>query len=63
LIDQSDVPDRNFAAWTMGFRDLSKGSKYRVEGYADVFEKKGDIADLVKHKDMAVGLLTSFCLT
>ena len=60
LIEEDEVEDRNFPAWTMGFHNLSTDPSSVDEGFFDVFEHREKIQDLARHKDFAVGLLNSF---
>ena len=60
LIAKEEITDRNFPAWSMGFKDLTKCPADELEGYSDIFGKGASPDKIAKYKDMAVSLLLKF---
>ncbi|MCB1472903.1 MAG: BLUF domain-containing protein [Rhodobiaceae bacterium] len=52
VLEEGEIPDRNFAEWTMGFRNVAEEHLARVDGFSDLgsteFWKRarsGDVSD------------------
>lgn len=40
MIDRSEIEQRSFPAWSMGFRDLETFDKRQLRGYSNLFDRK-----------------------
>jgi hypothetical protein len=60
VIEKSEITERNFPEWSMGFTDLTKVPADQLEGYSDIFHRQKALEDVAKCRDMAVALLLKF---
>lgn len=58
VLDESEVGERSFAEWSMGFRRLSGDD--HPEGFVDFFSRRQSVADIVDSRTEAYRVLTSF---
>ncbi len=60
VIEKSEIVERNFREWSMGFADLTKVPADQLEGYSDIFNAPKAVEDIARSRDMAVALLLKF---
>lgn len=60
LIDESDIEERAFGNWSMGFRHLTIKDAKELEGYSEFLNKKMRPEEIVLKSDSIIGLLYNF---
>lgn len=58
VLDDSEITERNFGAWSMGFRRVS--STDVAEGYVNFFDRKADLSGVVNTGGEVFRYLQSF---
>jgi hypothetical protein len=61
LISKEEIPQREFSAWQMGFRRLSKLDAENTPSYAPLFEKGFDSQQLSAQSGLAAEMMRQFC--
>jgi hypothetical protein len=60
ILQESEVPNRDFPGWSMGFENLESFSPDQLPGFIEVFGGKLDKSIAVNHKTNAIKLLMGF---
>lgn len=60
MIDESEIKDRTFPNWSMGFKNLNLESKESLAGYSEFLNKKLNPKDFLNKVDEVFGLLENF---
>lgn len=60
LIDESEITERTFKEWSMGFRHLTLADSSQIEGFSDFLRRKMKPEEFCHHKDATVDLLYHF---
>lgn len=63
LMIKSEISERAFSGWSMGFKHLSDTNKGKIEGYTDFLNKKMTPGEIANSSSLAVKLLYSFKTT
>ncbi len=58
VLDDSEIQERNFGAWSMGFRRVNSGDVR--EGYVNFFDRKADLSGVVNTGGEVFRYLQSF---
>lgn len=58
MLDESDIAQREFGDWSMGFRRLRRDDM--PEGFVDFFDRRFDAAAIVDRRGEALQFLSSF---
>jgi hypothetical protein len=61
LISKEEIPQREFSAWQMGFRRLSKLDAENTPSYAPLFEKGFDSQQLSAQSGLAAEMMRQLC--
>lgn len=60
IIDESEIENRTFGSWAMGFRYLKRQDQEHIEGFTDFLSRPIKPEELVLKKDEIVELLYQF---
>lgn len=60
LIDKSEIKQRRFPSWNMGFKDLTKIPADELEGFSDIFINPQSYDSATNNKTSLVRLLSKF---
>lgn len=60
MIDESEIDNRNFEDWSMGFRYLEAKEIISMEGYSDFLMQNSKPKDFLDKKASVIGLLYNF---
>jgi hypothetical protein len=61
LLSKEEIPQREFSAWQMGFRRLSKLDAKNRPDYAPLFENGFDPQQLATQSGLAAEMMREFC--
>jgi hypothetical protein len=61
LLSKEEIPQREFSAWQMGFRRLSKLDAKNSPDYAPLFENGFDPQQLTTQSGLAAEMMREFC--
>lgn len=60
LIDESEIAERTFTEWSMGFRHLKLADSNEIEGFSDFLRRRMKPEEFCVHKNATVELLYHF---
>lgn len=58
VLDESEIDERNFGEWSMGFRRVNAGDS--LDGYVNFFDRKADLSGVVNTSGEVFRYLQSF---